>query len=85
MKPYQSYLEKGKEMTEKKSSSLMKTVLTNLAEDLERYEKPDVFYEFMMSLSTGKIPTSYRVVRALAVASRFLRDVTTDRQSKGKS
>ena len=72
-------------MAKKKSSSLMKTVLTNIAEDLEKYEEPDHLYEFLMTMSTGKVPTSYRVVRALAVTSRFLRDVTTDRKSKGRS
>lgn len=85
MKPYRTIFKERKEMTEKKSSNLMKTVLTNLAEDLEKYEKPDYLYEFMMSMSTGTVPTSYRVLRVLAVTSRFLRDVSTDRKSKGES
>jgi hypothetical protein len=72
-------------MTKKKSTSLMKTVLTNVAQDLEKYEERDFMYEFWMTLVHGKVPTSYRVVNTLAVASRFLRDVTKDRKSKGES
>ena len=72
-------------MTEKKSSSLMKTVLTNVAEDLEKYEQRDYLYEFLMTMSTGRVPTFYRVVHVLAVGSRFLRNVTADRKSKGES
>lgn len=72
-------------MTKKKSTSLMKTVFTNVAEDLEKYEERDFMYEFLMLLSTGKVPTSYRVVHILAVGSRFLRNVSTDRKSKGES
>lgn len=72
-------------MAKKKSTSLMKTMLTNVAEDLEKYEERDLMYEFWMTLTTGKIPASYRVVHILAVGSRFLRNVSTDRKSKGKS
>ena len=72
-------------MTEKKSSSLMKTVATNIAEDLEKYEERDLMYEFWMTMATGKVPTFYRVVHVLAVGSEFLRDVTTERNSKGES
>jgi hypothetical protein len=72
-------------MTKKKSTSLMKTVLTNVAEDLEKYEERDFMYEFWMTLATGKVPTFYRAVHVLAVGSRFLRNVTTDRKSKGES
>jgi hypothetical protein len=85
MKPYHSYLRKGREMTEKKSPSLMKTVLTNLAHDLEKYEERDYLYEFMMTMATGRVPTLYRAVHILAVGSKFLRNVTTERESKGRS
>ena len=69
----------------KKSSSLMKTVITNVAEDLEKYEERDLMYEFWMTLATGKVPTLYRAVHILAVGSKLLRNVTTERESKRRS
>lgn len=72
-------------MKAKKSSSLIKTVLTNIAEDLEKYEERDYLYEFLMTMSTGRVPPLYRAVHTLAITSKFLRNVTTERKSRGGS
>ena len=67
MKPYHHTQRKEWKLTTEKSSRLMKTVLTNLGEDLEKeYENPNWGYEFLMIMSTGKLPPIYRAVRILA-------------------
>jgi hypothetical protein len=83
--PTLSYLEKGTEMKTKKATALMKTVVTNVAHDLERYEQRDPLYEVVTVMTTGKLPTHYQVLRALAIGSRLVRNVITERESKGKS
>lgn len=69
-------------MTCEKSSRLARTVATNLSEELKKYEEPNPLYELKTTLMMGGVPTSYRVLRALAVTSKLIRDVTTERNPK---
>lgn len=71
-------------MSDKTLVRLAKTATTNLREDLKNYEEPDMLYEFLMILSTGKLPPLYRAARVLAVGNKILTDVFSERDSKRK-
>jgi hypothetical protein len=63
----------------KNPTPLVKRVLANVADELEPYESPDFMYEFLHTLTTGRVPTAYRVVRVLAVTSKLVKTLTRER------
>jgi triosephosphate isomerase len=63
----------------KKSTSLVKRVLANVAEELEPYESPDIVYELTAIFTTGRPSTPYRICRTLATVSKLVKTLTKER------